>query len=247
MSRLLWLLLAGCDLAPPSTPPQTAPAQQVCAWLVNGDTHSHHTGNINNAAAALRSLGVPAVNIFAATEEPRPYLHVHRANLQRADLQGLLLQRSQLQSCLGRANTLVLYLTGHGRPADAADPGNTSIVLHRSADLRAEALLEWIEETMPVSRLVLVTDICFGGGFVQTFQQRSGTYTGMSATDDQHTTFCQPFSPLFWNTWAGTTSLEQSFREAISGCQTYRVRGTCAHGANACPTYQQRAMLLSRP
>lgn len=230
-----WPLSSGHEAA--------APPSATCAWLINGDTHSHHTGNINNAARALRAAGLRSHQIFAATEEPWPRNDVARTNLQQADLQGLLLQRDQLAGCLGSQGTLVIYLSGHGGPGESGNPENTSLSVHGHALLRAETLLGWIEERLQPAHLIMISDACYSGGFVRTFQRWPQSYTGMSPTDANHQTYCQPFSPLFWGHWSGATTpaLDASFNEAISGCPMYRQNGSCNHGTYGCRTYRQRA------
>ena len=127
----LAVCLACSGLAPLGAPrvsadePLTTPDNIVCALLINGDDHDHHTQNIHSAAAGLIQAGVQAQNIFVVSQQPLPtdLIPHHQASI--SDLQGFLYEFELLKGCLTPGGTLVVYLTGHGNQGQDGSGINT--------------------------------------------------------------------------------------------------------------------------
>ena len=233
---LALLLLA----APASAREAPEERERAFAWILNGDHHEHHVGNVGHAVETLLELGVARRNLFVASEGDSPDARLPKKNFGPATRQNLTLQLNLLAARIGPEDLLVVYITGHGLPSETDVITDTRVALHRALVVQASWLLEQVETRLKSPNLLVVTDCCFGGGLVLTLHDGTEAgFAGVSPADAETVTYCQPFGPDFWSALEGLASddVKAAARAALSGCPIYREEGECMHAPYGCPSY----------
>lgn len=158
-----------------------APADPVTTYgvIINGDSESHHTGNVDRFYEHMTGhYGIAAADITV--------ISTHRGVL--SDRRGVDHAARTVKRKADGNDRVVIYTTGHG----SRSGNSTYLVLHgdemiSSRDFAAAFLGN------SAARITYVADQCYSGGFVEAMTSSSRDVLAMSASDAYNTTYCQSF------------------------------------------------------
>ncbi|MBI3892232.1 MAG: caspase family protein [Candidatus Wallbacteria bacterium] len=178
------------------------------ALILNGDAGKHHVQNCIDAYAALRANGFTDDDIFLLSNEPR----VGSANVPTLghndgppSTRNLAAVFRYLREQVGPADTLVVYVTGHGGYDGGKDPHCFIEIAPReknkkvcsSGQLALDSFVAGVSAIHP-RRGLFVFDQCFGHAFASTLAD-NGSFVSIALSTKPEEVFCQNFSPFFWS------------------------------------------------
>jgi hypothetical protein len=212
---------AGVDRVRPRETTNEHP-HRLFAVLVNGGREGYHQTNILNASNALRRLGADAKNLFILSTGV-PWMDINAYDPSETPFQvtakptatNFKLVLEYLGSVITSNDVVWLYVTGHGgkedeyqalrytqlptRPLEACETNLSTIAL-QGASFTALDLQRQLEQLQRHGNplIVFLSDECYGGGMARMVKETTARHIAMSITDENHTTYCQTFSPYFW-------------------------------------------------
>ncbi len=191
--------------------------QQTFVVLINNDSEEdRHITNLRRAYRTLRSKNVDPCNIYVVSDpneniECKKPINVNQPSTSH----GVKSAFSDLEKRVHNQDTLVVYTTGHGDP-DVIPFGKTDKLSYK--DLRK------LTDSLKPRLTIAISDLCFGGGIVDSFKDSKGKVIALSPAHDQPVV-CNFFTPYFWDSIRyngfdadhnGSTSLREAFFRAMA-------------------------------